>query len=165
MHCDSGGNPAQGRLSSFHSEQPEWILFTSSSTCFSSSPPCKLHIEARKILYKLTNLSCHFSAQSSLEVLTVLTWSSHSSAQHAGLCVRCCADSTVLLLTVFFIFCGSRRGEERVILFQPRGLAMSCTSVKPCLNVTLSRKTFLTPSSKWPKSSSMCTYRTSVLLI
>lgn len=58
------------------------------------------------------------------------------------------ADSTVLPPDGFLYLWGSGGGEGLVILSQPRGLALSCTSVKPCVNVILSRKPFLTPFPK-----------------
>lgn len=70
------------------------------------------------------------------------------SSAYRALCDLLLLTLQSYLLAVFFSFWGSKGGEEPVILSQPRGPAMSSTSVKPCEHVILSRKPFLTPFPK-----------------
>lgn len=72
------------------------------------------------------------------------------SSAYRALCDLPLLTLQAYLLTLFLTFCGSRGGEELVMPSQPRGLAISCTSVKPCLNGILSRKPFSTSFPKWP---------------
>ena len=121
--------PSHREISSLKLER----LSKNSQTC--AWPPClKLFISSHSLYVKSTFLSSACWALCDLLLLTLQSY----------------------LLTVFLTFCGSRHGGALVILFQLPGLAISCSSVKPCLNVILSRK---------PKNNSMWTYGTSVSLL
>lgn len=149
---DLGENPAQWRLSSFHSKLLKRMMFSLCSTCFPFSPSWSLRLEAREIFFKKLG---HVTP-----LVKFLSGSYCCYRKSRVISPACRAVCDLPRLPADF----SRASFLRFLWIQtwrrlrnslssgghrlPNGLPIACTSIKPCFSGTLSRQPYSTPFPK-----------------